>query len=83
METTNKLMAMFDIEKCKRMIKDCPTDEIVILCPHWSINKPDYSNEEESNEDWDLDELSDELGEFLMVNDYDDLIADPRGLMSE
>lgn len=83
-ETTNKILAMFDVDKVKKMIADCPKDEIVILCPHWSINKPKYDESEDPEaEDWDFQEFEDEIGQMLSVNDYDDLIADPNGIMSE
>jgi len=62
------------------MIANCPKDEIVIICGHWSINKPKYEDPETEQCDW--DELEQELGHMIMVNDYDDLICDPHGLMS-
>jgi hypothetical protein len=81
--TTNKIAEMFNLEYVKQKIANCPKDEIVILCGHWSINKPRYSEDEDpETENWDLDELEQELGHLLMVNDYDDLICDPHGLMS-
>ncbi len=85
MTTTNKIADMFNLDVVKKAIANCPKDEIVILCGHWSINKPEYTEDEYNDEaeqnDW--DELEEELGEMLMVNDYDDLIADPHCLMSE
>ena len=79
----NKLIGMFNMDKVKQMIKDCPKDEIVILLSHYSINKPEYSEEESINnyEFDDFDELSDELNCFVSVNDYDDLICDPHNIM--
>lgn len=48
---------------------------MVILCPHYSINiQSRYDDGEQM--DWDFDGLEQELGETLMVNDYDDLVVD-------
>lgn len=41
----NLIANMFDIKKVKELIKKCPKDEVVILCPHWSINGPKYSED--------------------------------------
>lgn len=85
METliNNKLADMFNIDIVKQMIKDCPNDEIVILLPHYSINKPKYNDEEQNNgiEFDDMNEFGDYLGGFLSVSDYDDLICDPHGII--
>jgi hypothetical protein len=81
--TTNKISAMFNIEHIKKIIADCPKDEVVILCNHWSINKPKYSDDADpETEDWDFTEFKEELDTTLLVNDYDDLIADPHGIMN-
>jgi len=84
-QTTNKLAAMFNIDVVKKMIADCPSDEIVILCGNWSINKPEYSDEEVDNyeEQGDWDEMEEMIGEMLFVNDYNDLCCDPHGVLSE
>jgi len=82
--TTNKIAEMFNLDILKQEIANCPKDEIVILCGHWSINKPRYSEDEDpETEDWDFQELEQELESTLMINDYDDLIADPHGLMND
>ena len=79
-QTTNKMAAMFNIDVVKKAIANCPTDEIVILCGHWSINCPKYSDDElnnmEDQSDW--DELEEILGQCLFVNDYDDLCVNPN-----
>ena len=84
-QTTNKLAAMFNIDVVKKMIASCPNDEIVILCGNWSINKPEYSDEEIDNydEQGDWDEMEEMIGEMLFVNDYNDLCCDPHGVLSE
>ena len=81
----NRLAQMFDLEAVKKAIKDCPKDEIVILMPHYNINKPEYSKEECADQ-YDIEDmldLGDYLGVFLQVSDYDDLICDPHGLMDK
>ncbi len=85
MTTTNKMAEMFNLDVVKKAIANCPKDEIVILCGHWSINGPRYTDDECSNEDQDSDwnELEELIGESLMVNDYDDLICDPHGIMND
>jgi aromatic ring-opening dioxygenase catalytic subunit (LigB family) len=84
MTTTNKIAEMFNIEQVKKAIANCPQDEIVILCGHWSINQPKYNeNEDPETQDWDFQEFEDLLDTTLMVNDYDDLIADPHGIMCD
>lgn len=75
---------MFDIEAVNKKIANCPKDEVVILCGHWSINKPKYPDDEDPETyDWDWDEFEALLDTTLMVNDYDDLIADPHGIMNQ
>lgn len=82
--TVNKMIAMFDMDKVKKMIADCPADEIVILCGHWSINKPKYDDSEDpETSDFDWTDMENVLGETLYVNDYDDLVCDPHGIMQD
>lgn len=84
MKQENKMLSMLNIDVIKQAIAKCPKDEVVIICGHWSINGPKYEGENEDPEqaDWDWNEVEEILDEKLMVNDYDDLIADPHGLMS-
>jgi hypothetical protein len=79
----NKLMELFNMDKVKQMIKDCPKDEIVILLPYYSINKPGYTETEflNSHDQDDWDELEQEIGCSLQINDYDDLICDVHGII--
>lgn len=79
----NRLMKMFDLIIVQNDIKKCNPGEVVILCNHWSINKPKYTDEEMENgvDESDWNELEDVLGFVLEVNDYDDLIVDPFGCM--
>lgn len=83
-KTVNPMADMFNLDKVKSMIANCPKNEIVILCGHWSINKPKYSQAdlEDMRESDDWDEFEREIDAILMVNDYDDLIADPHGIMN-
>jgi hypothetical protein len=78
---TNKLMEMFDIDEVLNQIKNCPKDEVVILLPHYSINKYNYLNNSE-DEDWDFFEFEEKLNCSLSVTDYDDLVADPHGILN-
>ena len=78
---TNKLVEMFDIDEVLNQIKNCPKDEVVILLPHYSINKYNYLNNSE-DEDWDFFELEEKLNCPLSVTDYDDLVADPHGILN-
>jgi len=78
---TNKLMEMFDIDEVLNQIKNCPKDEVVILLPHYSINKYNYLNNSE-DEDWDFFEMEEKLNCPLSVTDYDDLVADPHGILN-
>lgn len=71
---------MFNLDKVKQMIANCPNNEVVILCGHWSINKPKYDDVDPETEYWDFQEFEDEIGEMLFVSDYDDLVADPHGI---
>lgn len=77
----NLIAEMFDIEKVKQQIAKCPEDEIVILCGHWSINKPKYPEDADPEQiDWDWNEFEELINEMLFVNDYDDLCCDPHGI---
>ncbi len=78
---TNKLMEMFDTDEVLNQIKNCPKDEVVILLPHYSINKYNYLNNSE-DEDWDFFEMEEKLNCPLSVTDYDDLVADPHGILN-
>lgn len=82
METTNKIIAMFDIEKCKKMIAECPFDEVAILYPQWGVSRPEYTDSEiEQDADHsDFEELETALGHALTISDSGDLIADPHGI---
>lgn len=78
---SNLIAKMFDLDKVKKMIEACPIDEVVILCPNWPINKPKYFDAlDTDSEQFDLDELEDELNVTISVSDYNDLIADPHGI---
>lgn len=80
-DTKNLIAAMFDIEKVKQLIANCPQDEVVILCGHWSINKPKYPEDADpETESWDWDEFEKMIDTFILVSDYDDLVADPHGV---
>lgn len=77
----NHFKEMLNIDTCKRLIAKCPDDEIVILCPNYSINiQSKYSDGEQM--DWDFEDFEESIGESLFVNDYDDLCCDPHGVMS-
>lgn len=78
----NKLIEMFDLGKVRQMIKECPKDETVILCGHWSINRPKYSDEEQeiACEYFDAEDFEAEVGCSLIWTDYDDLVLDPHGV---
>ena len=76
----NKLAEMFNLETLRDEIKNCPNDEVIIILPHYSINKPKYEDCEA--EGWDFDDLGDYLECMLSVTEYDDLVADPHSLLS-
>lgn len=79
----NKVVAMFDLDKVKKQVAECPEDEIVILCQHWSINKPEYGEDEDlESYQWDMDDFEEMIGAPLLVNDYDDLVVDPHGILN-
>lgn len=79
----NLFLELLDIDKTKESIANCPKDEVVILIPHYSINVQSvYANCPDPEQiDWDWNDLEELLDCTLMVNDYDDLIADPHGIM--
>jgi hypothetical protein len=73
----NKLTEILDFFKCLDLIKEAENkkETCVILCPNYSINiSMQYEDGEQLQQD--LDELSDYLGHFVSVSDYDDLIID-------
>jgi hypothetical protein len=77
---SNKLTKILDIEVIRQMIANCPQDEVVIVCPHYSINiASEYEDCEELQ--WDLNELENDLDCVFEVNDYDDLIIDVHGII--
>lgn len=78
----NPIVSMFNIDKIKGMIANCPKDETVILCPQWPINKPVYEYGNEEKEVLDLEELETLLCVSLCITDYNDLAADPHGILS-
>lgn len=82
MTPPNLIAAMFNVDKVKEQIANCPANEIVILCAHWSINRPKYAEDHAEQEDWDFTEFEQQLDTTLLVNDYDDLVADPHGIYS-
>lgn len=72
-----KLRSILDFKKCQDLINNAidKNDSCVILCPNYSINiASKYEDSEELN--YDLEELSDYLGHFVQVSDYNDLIVD-------
>lgn len=74
-QTENKLMSIIDFEACKSFVDKglSEGEKHFILCPNYSIN---IASKYEDCEDlqWDLDELSDYLGGFVEVSDYNDLV---------
>lgn len=71
----NKLVHILDIEVCKQLVHEAieRNEPSVILCPHYSINiAAKYEDSEQLQ--FDLDELSDYLGHFVEVSQYDDLV---------
>lgn len=82
-KSSNLIVAMFDINKIKGQIANCPKNEVTILCPNWPINKPTYPEDiDPETENWDFEEFEQILGVSLYVTDYNDLIADPHGIYS-
>lgn len=82
--TPNLVMSMLNMDKVKELIKKCPSDETVILCPHWSINKPDYPETSDIlSETGDLIQLENILSVRILITDYNDLVADPHGIFGD
>jgi len=79
----NKMVEMFDIAKVKQQIKDCQKDECVILCNNWSINRPKYTEDEalDGLQEADWDNFEELIGFPIEINQYDDLIVDPYGIV--
>ena|ERR1051326_3544485 len=75
----NKLQHILDFEKCKQLVeeekaKDPKTGDNVILCPLYSINiAMKYEDGEALNDD--LNELSEYIGQYVEVSQYDDLVV--------
>ena len=77
----NRFFELIDVAKVKQMIKECPTDEVVIICPHYSINiQSEYKNCGPEQIDWDWNNFEKAIDTEIMVNDYDDLVCDPHGI---
>lgn len=79
----NKITEMFDMDKIKEMIDNCPPDQVVIICAHWSINQPKYTEEELLNENFEHDwnEFENQIGHSIQISQYDDLVIDVHGIM--
>jgi len=79
----NKMVEMLDIPKIKRQISDCKETEIVIICNNWSINRPKYTEDEalDGLQEADWDNFEELLGFPIEINQYDDLIVDPYGIV--
>jgi len=72
-----RLKSILDFDTCKTMVETAKekNETLVILCPHYSINvQSKYEDGEELQ--FDLEELSDYIGNYVSVNDYDDLVVD-------
>ena len=72
----NKLTNILNFAACKQLVRKAKknNDTYIILCPHYSINIASKYDDVEMLQ-WDLDELSDYLGYYAEVSDYDDLIV--------
>jgi len=72
----NILQNIIDFDVCKKMVETAKVNNetMVILCPNYSIN---ISSKFEDGEQlqWDMDELSDYIGEFVEISDYDDMVV--------
>ena len=78
----SRLSTILNFDTCAEIVASCPQDLVAILCPNYSIHVA--SKYEDGQElAWDLDELSEILGHCVFVNDYDDLVVDPHGVISE
>lgn len=73
----NKLQNILDFDLCAKMVQDAVSknESCVILCAHYSINIASKYEDGEALQ-YDLDELSDYVGYFVSVSDYDDLVID-------
>lgn len=75
-QKATKLESILKFEVLKAIIEKGITkgESCVILCPHYSIN---IASRYESGEElqFDLDQLSDYLGHYVSVSDYDDLVV--------
>jgi hypothetical protein len=84
MERINRFFELFDIEAVKKQIANCPENEVVILLPHYSINAPQSKSDSDEDGDayyWEWEEFEQKIGCTLSVTDYDDLVADPHGVL--
>lgn len=71
----NQLTKILDFKACKNAVTNVKNNEgYVILCPHYSINIASKYEDGEALQ-YDLDELSDYIGAFVEVSDYDDLVV--------
>ena len=72
----NILQNIIDFDVCKKMVESAiiNNESIVILCPHYSINIASKFEDGEQLQ-FDMDELSDYIGYFIEVSDYDDMIV--------
>ena len=72
----NILQNIIDFEVCKKLVDKAKAnnESMVILCPHYSINIASKFYDREQLQ-WDLDELSEYVGEMIEVSDYDDMVV--------
>lgn len=75
----NKLQHILDFDICKTLVeeekaRDPKTGDNVILCPLYSINIASKYEDGQALDD-DLQELSEYIGEYVEVSQYDDLIV--------
>ena len=72
----NILQNIIDFDYCKKMVDTAKknNETMVILCPHYSINIASKFEDCEQLQ-YDMDELSEYLDEFVEVSDYDDMIV--------
>ena len=72
----NKLQSILDFDLCKRLVENAikNNEQMTILCPHYSINIQSKFEDGEQLQ-FDLDELSEYIGAFVEVSDYDDLVV--------
>ncbi len=74
--TENKLQNIIDFNACKKLVNQAKknNESMVILYPNYSINIASKFEDGEQLQ-WDMDELSDYIGEFVEVSDYDDMVV--------